>query len=157
MKKPIEVKVRLSGQEQQKHAAKVFLNGVLLLENGLKSGQVVFIESTTDPRKRREAIVWPSTDKNLAGNKSVCQLGLALREAAALELGEIIRVSDSGEDVVPDARSVVVRDTTPDAPTIADSEKKFMAYNIEAALGESPPFHCVHQSYSLVLKLPHKK
>lgn len=136
MKRPIEVKVRLSGQEQQKHAAKVFLNGTLLLENGLQAGQAVFIESTADPRKRREAIVWPSTDKNLAGNKSVCQLGRALREAATLELGEIIRVSDSGKSAVPDAGTVVVRDVTPDAPAISEAEKKFVAFNVEAALGE---------------------
>lgn len=137
MKKPIEGKVRLSTQElpNQKHAAKVFLNGTLILENGLQAGQVVNIESTTNPGKRYEGIVWPSTDKNLAGNKSVVQLSRALREAAALELGEVIRVSDAGKAAVPDAEVVVIRDVTGDVPPIAEGEKKFLAYNVECALG----------------------
>ncbi|KAF7537066.1 hypothetical protein G7054_g4068 [Neopestalotiopsis clavispora] len=135
MKKPIEAKVRLSTQElpNQKHAAKVFLNGTLILENGLQAGQVVYIESTNDPSKRREGIVWPSTDKNLAGNKSVVQLSRALREATHLELGEVIRVSDAGKPV-PDALNVVIRDVTPDAPVISETEKKFVSYNVECAL-----------------------
>jgi hypothetical protein len=139
MKKPIEGKVRLSTQElpNQKHAAKVFLNGTLILENGLQAGQVVYIESINNPRKRREGIVWPSTDKNLAGNKSVVQLSRALREATSLELGEVIRVSDAGKVNVPDAEEVVVRDITPDAPDVSDAEKKFLEYNVECALGMS--------------------
>jgi hypothetical protein len=140
MKKPIEAKVRLSTQElpNQKHAAKVFLNGTLILENGLQAGQVVYIESTNDPSKRREGIVWPSTDKNLAGNKSVVQLSRALREATHLELGEVIRVSDAGKPV-PDALNVVIRDVTPDAPVISETEKKFVSYNVECALGRLFP------------------
>ncbi|KAK6073048.1 ATPase family gene 2 protein [Seiridium cupressi] len=136
MKKPIEGKVRLSTQElpNQKHAAKVFLNGTLILENGLQTGQVVYIESTTDSRKRREGIVWPSTDKNLAGNKSVVQLSRALREAASLELGEVIRVSDAEKSDVPDAKTVVIQDVTPDVPAISELEKKYWAWNVEVAL-----------------------
>ncbi|KAI0177859.1 P-loop containing nucleoside triphosphate hydrolase protein [Pestalotiopsis sp. NC0098] len=136
MKKPIEGKVRLSTQElpNQKHAAKVFLNGTLILENGLQAGQVVYIESINDPRKRREGVVWPSTDKNLAGNKSVVQLSRALREATHLELGEVIKISDAGKVTAPDALDVVIRDVTPDAPAISDAEKKFVSYTVECAL-----------------------
>ncbi|KAH8196055.1 hypothetical protein TruAng_009770 [Truncatella angustata] len=139
MKKPIEVKVRIQSQElpSQKHAAKVFLNGTLQVENGLQSGQVVYVESVAEPKKRCEAIVWPSTDVNLKGNKSVATLSLALREAASIGLGELIQISDAGKTTAPDAERVVVRDITPDVPAIAEAEKKYWAWTVETLFQEA--------------------
>lgn len=139
MKKAVEGKVRLQTQElpNQKHAAKAFIHPNVFYDSGLQTGSLCTIEATTanGTSKRCQVIGWPSPDKNIA--KNVVLLSRALQKAANLELGDAIRVSDAGD--VPEAETIVVKDVTPDNPSVVPDIQKFWLWNIKGRLGRSRP------------------
>ena len=77
-----------------------------------------------DPEKRREAIAWATTEKNL--NKAVVQTSKAFQEAYGFKLGDDVNICAAGAEV-PTVESVILRDITPklgtsDVPELEDDD-----------------------------------
>ncbi|TVY30306.1 ATPase family protein [Lachnellula hyalina] len=126
--KTLEVKIRPysvpnSERPDLKGASRVHLSAEALRELNLRSGLPCYLWKD-DPEKRREAIAWATTEKNL--NKAVVQTSKAFQEAYGFKLGDDVNICAAGAEV-PTVESVILRDITPklgtsDVPELEDDD-----------------------------------
>ncbi|ORY63191.1 P-loop containing nucleoside triphosphate hydrolase protein [Pseudomassariella vexata] len=89
------------------------------MESGLSVGKVCIVEAANGTGTRREAIAWPSTDRNVA--KNVMMLSRALQEATGIKLEDRVQVTPGGD--VPVAEKVTVRDVSEGLEPLEDIER----------------------------------
>ncbi|TVY39055.1 ATPase family protein 2 protein, partial [Lachnellula occidentalis] len=112
--KTLEVKIRPysvpnSERPDLKGASRIHLSAEALWELDLKSGRPCYLWKD-DPKKRREAIAWATTEKNLS--KGVVQTSKAFQEAYGFKLGDDVNICAAGAEVTT-VESVTLRDITP--------------------------------------------
>jgi AAA family ATPase len=93
---------------------------------GLKSGLPCYLWKD-DPAKRREAIAWATTEKNL--NKAIVQTSKSLQEAYGFKLGDDVNICAAGTELTR-VESVILRDVTPKLSTsdVPEIEERDLLY-----------------------------
>ncbi|KAH9909074.1 AAA-domain-containing protein [Xylariomycetidae sp. FL2044] len=114
-----------------KNVAKVFIHPSTFLQAGFSTDCLCIIEA--EGSMRLEAVAWPAPDKNVANN--IVSISRVLQKTAGLELGQMVRVTP-GSGVVPDAGTVIMRQTDPSSPLPETEQlrwKHHLEYRLETA------------------------
>ncbi|KAI1478409.1 AAA-domain-containing protein [Daldinia eschscholtzii] len=131
-----DFKVRLQPQDvanqknpTHKNAAKIFIHPTTFAQGGFTTAHLCNVE--TDGPTRWEAVAWPAPDKNVANN--IISVSRVFQKLANLELGQLAKVTP-GNGPVPDAGTVIMKETTPDPEPLPASEQTRWQYYLESRL-----------------------
>lgn len=144
--KTLEVKIRPYPNQSQERpdqdgASRVLLSMTALLDLGLNSGQTCYIwRAGDDKEKRREAIAWLSTEKNLS--KKVAQLSKVFQEACGFKLGDELVIASAGGSEPRIVTNVVFKDATVGTgegdglPELDEEDRPHWEWHLKKQLGE---------------------
>lgn len=141
--KTLEVKIRPYPNQSQERpdqdgASRVLLSMNALLDLGLLSGQTCLVWKAGETHdKRREAIAWLSTEKNL--NKKVAQLSKVFQEVCGYKLGDDLVIASAGGVEPKVVQNVVFKDATVEFAEIeelSDEDRPHWEWHLKKHLGE---------------------
>ncbi|KHJ30463.1 putative aaa family atpase [Erysiphe necator] len=124
----------------QKGVSRVYLCKEVLTALKLDPGQVCYlskIDEIGSPIQKREAIIWPTHEKNLS--KRVVQVSKTFQEACGFKLGDNVLIEPAG--TIHESENVVLKDVTTliseDTPELEEHDKSHWEWYIRENLGRA--------------------
>lgn len=121
----------------QKGVSRVYLCKEVLTALKLDPGQVCYlskIDEIGSPIQKREAIIWPTHEKNLS--KRVVQVSKTFQEACGFKLGDNVLIEPAG--TIHESENVVLKDVTTliseDTPELEEHDKSHWEWYIRENL-----------------------